>query len=132
MNDKGLKYMTLVVAIALATTGCGKPATPDGATTAAPPAATPATDPSSQGTQQALNVEVFNPGADAIFAVSSELLTGASDAVLVDAQFSTADAAKLVEKIKGSGKKLTTIYISHGDPDYYFGLETLHLSLIHI
>ena len=128
MNDKGLKCMTLVVAIAiaLAITGCGKPGTPDGATTAAPSAAAPATDPSSQGTQQALNVEVFNPGADAIFAVSSELLTGTSDAVLVDAQFSTADAAKLVEKIKASGKKLTTIYISHGDPDFYFGLETLH------
>jgi glyoxylase-like metal-dependent hydrolase (beta-lactamase superfamily II) len=24
-----------------------------------------------------------------------------------------------------SGKHLTTIYISHGDPDYYFGLDTL-------
>ena len=24
-----------------------------------------------------------------------------------------------------SGKQLTTIYISHGDPDYYFGLDTL-------
>ncbi len=75
---------------------------------------------------QPLQVQVYNPGESAIFAVSSELLTGANDAVLVDAQFSTADAAKLVEMIKASGKKLTTIYISHGDPDFYFGLETLH------
>jgi len=44
---------------------------------------------------------------------------------LVDAQFGKAQAEKLVEKIRASGKKLTTIYISHGDPDYYFGLETL-------
>jgi len=28
--------------------------------------------------------------------------------------------------IKASGKKLTAIYISHGDPDFYFGLEVLH------
>ncbi|WP_313642530.1 MBL fold metallo-hydrolase [Stenotrophomonas sp.] len=75
---------------------------------------------------QPLQVQVYNPGESAIFAVSSELLSGANDAVLVDAQFSTADAAKLVEMIKASGKKLTTIYISHGDPDFYFGLETLH------
>ncbi|KRG72258.1 beta-lactamase [Stenotrophomonas terrae] len=94
-----------------------------GAVTAAPAAATPATR---DGTQQPLQVAVFNPGQSGIFAVSSELLTGARDAVLVDAQFSTADAAKLVEMIKASGKKLTTIYISHGDPDFYFGLETLH------
>ena len=126
MNVEGMKYAALVAAMALALAGCGKPTTPDGAATAAPPAATPATDDLPEATQQPLKVDVFNPGADAIFAVSSELLTGASDAVLVDAQFSTADAAKLVELVKASGKKLTTIFISHGDPDYYFGLETLH------
>ena len=32
---------------------------------------------------------------------------------------------KMAEAIKASGKTLTTIYISHGDPDYYFGLATL-------
>lgn len=73
-----------------------------------------------------LTVEVFNPGERAIFAVSSELVSGAHDAILVDAQFSTAEATQLVEKIKASGKRLTTIYISHGDPDFYFGLATLH------
>jgi len=126
MNDRGMKYAALVVAVALALAGCGKPAAPEGPATSAAPAATPSTHTSPESTQRPLKVEVFNPGADAIFAVSSELLTGASDAVLVDAQFSTADAARLVELIKASGKKLTTIYISHGDPDYYFGLETLH------
>ena len=29
----------------------------------------------------------------------------------------------LAEAIKASGKKLTTIYISQSDPDYYFSLE---------
>jgi hypothetical protein len=44
---------------------------------------------------------------------------------LVNAQFGASDARKLVELIRASGKQLTTIYISHGDPDYYFGLATL-------
>ncbi len=30
-----------------------------------------------------------------------------------------------MQKIGASGKHLTTIYISHGDPDYDFGLDTL-------
>lgn len=73
-----------------------------------------------------LKLEVYNPGHDAIFPVSSVLVTGDKDAVLIDAQFGASQAAKVVEKIRASGKNLTTIYISHGDPDYYFGLETIH------
>jgi glyoxylase-like metal-dependent hydrolase (beta-lactamase superfamily II) len=74
----------------------------------------------------ALKTEVYNPGKDGIFEVSSVLVTGAQDAVLIDAQFGAGQARKLIELIKASGKRLTTIYISHGDPDYYFGLDTLH------
>lgn len=70
-------------------------------------------------------LDVYNPGEEGIFPVSSVLVTGEKDAVLVDAQFSSSDANKVVEKIRKSGKNLTTIYISHGDPDYYFGLQTL-------
>ena len=72
-----------------------------------------------------LQIDVYNPSADAIFPVSSVLVTGQRDAVLVDAQFGATQARAVVEKIRASGKKLTTIYISHGDPDYYFGLETV-------
>jgi glyoxylase-like metal-dependent hydrolase (beta-lactamase superfamily II) len=74
---------------------------------------------------QSLKTEVYNPGSEGIFAVSSVLVTGAKDAVLIDAQFSAADARKLVDLIQASGKRLSTIYVSHGDPDYYFGLEVL-------
>ncbi|MET0320220.1 MAG: MBL fold metallo-hydrolase [Duganella sp.] len=73
-----------------------------------------------------LKLEVFNPGEAAIFPVASVLVMGAKDAVLVDAQFSRSEALKLVDKIRASGKRLTTIYISHSDPDYYFGLDVLH------
>lgn len=128
MSSRSMRYKTsaAVLALTVALAGCGKQSTADGPAASAPAVATPAMDDLPQTAQQVLKVEVFNPGDSGIFAVSSELLTGATDAVLVDAQFSRADAAKLVEMIKASGKKLTTIYISHGDPDYYFGLETLH------
>jgi glyoxylase-like metal-dependent hydrolase (beta-lactamase superfamily II) len=46
-----------------------------------------------------------------------------NDAVLIDAQFTLADAEKVAREIKNSGKKLTAIYVSYGDPDFYFGLE---------
>ncbi|NWD54181.1 MBL fold metallo-hydrolase [Pseudomonas veronii] len=72
-----------------------------------------------------LTLDVYNPGEAAIFPVSSVLVSGAKDAILVDAQFGKSQAEHLVQKIRASGKHLTTIYISHGDPDYYFGLDTL-------
>ncbi|MCG6539287.1 MBL fold metallo-hydrolase [Pseudomonas sp. KSR10] len=74
---------------------------------------------------QPLSVEVYNPGESAVFPVASTLISGERDAILVDAQFSTREAQELVERIQASGKTLTTIFISHGDPDFYFGLDTL-------
>jgi len=72
-----------------------------------------------------LKLEVYNPGSEGMFPVSSVLVLGREEAILVDAQFGQSQAAKLVEKIRASGKRLTTVYVSHGDPDYYFGLETI-------
>jgi glyoxylase-like metal-dependent hydrolase (beta-lactamase superfamily II) len=73
-----------------------------------------------------LTVDAFNPGEAAIFPVASVLVSGARDAVLIDAQFSRGEAVKLVEKIRASGKRLTTVYVSHSDPDFYFGLDVIH------
>ncbi|WP_242111865.1 MBL fold metallo-hydrolase [Luteimonas aquatica] len=109
----------LVLALGLA--ACAEnPAPP-----AAPVATAPATAATAEPAAAPLTTEVYNPGADGIFQVSSTLVAGARDAVLIDAQFSVADGRKLVERIRASGKRLTTIYISHGDPDFYFGLEPL-------
>ncbi|QGW81698.1 MBL fold metallo-hydrolase [Variovorax paradoxus] len=77
------------------------------------------------GAAEPLKLDVYNPGAKSMFPVSSELVTGQADAVLIDAQFQRNDAEALVQKIKASGKKLTTVYISHSDPDYYFGLDVI-------
>lgn len=73
----------------------------------------------------ALKLDVYNPGTDALFPASSVLVSGQHEAVLIDAQFGNSQAEQVVQKIRASGKKLTTIYISHGDPDFYFGLETI-------
>ena len=81
--------------------------------------------PVGEAVSQPLRTEVYNPGGKSLFAVTSVLVLGRKDALLLDAQFSIVDAQRLVELIRGTGKRLTTIYISHGDPDFYFGLETL-------
>ncbi|CAM3761834.1 MULTISPECIES: MBL fold metallo-hydrolase [Pseudoalteromonas] len=75
--------------------------------------------------QSQVTVDIYNPQNKSIFAVSSSIISGDSEVLLVDAQFQRNDAQALVEKIKASGKKLTTIFISHSDPDFYFGLDVL-------
>jgi len=69
-----------------------------------------------------LKIEVYNASENS-FGVASVIVSGKTDAVLIDAQFTLADAEKVAQEIKNSGKKLTTIYVSHTDPDFYFGLE---------
>src|SRR4051812_31863845 len=53
------------------------------------------------------------------------LISGMRDAVLIDAGFTFPDGRALADAIKANGKKLTTIYISQSDPDYYFGLKPI-------
>ncbi|AHM72341.1 MBL fold metallo-hydrolase [Yersinia hibernica] len=72
-----------------------------------------------------LKMEVYNPGEKSIFPVSSEIISGKTEVALIDAQFQRNDAEVLVKKIQQSGKKLTTIYISQADPDFYFGLDVI-------
>lgn len=51
------------------------------------------------------------------------LLSGASETLLIDGGFTYPDGRALADAIKATGKKLTAIYISQSDPDYYFGLK---------
>jgi glyoxylase-like metal-dependent hydrolase (beta-lactamase superfamily II) len=60
------------------------------------------------------------------FYVTSTLIKGEHDAMLVDAQFLNSEAQRLVETIRGSGLTLRTVYITHAHPDHYFGLATIH------
>ncbi|QXA51598.1 MBL fold metallo-hydrolase [Enterobacter cancerogenus] len=72
-----------------------------------------------------LTIDTYNPQEKGIFAVSSTLVSGPTEAVLFDAQFSVKDGEALVEKIRRTGKTLNKIVITSGDPDFYFGLQPL-------
>ena len=56
---------------------------------------------------------------------TATLISGTHDAVLVDALFTRNEAQDLGRWIAATGKRLTTIYITHGHSDHYFGLTTL-------
>lgn len=60
------------------------------------------------------------------FSVSSTLISGKKEAILVNGLFNQSDALRVAANILDSGKTLTTIFVSYGDPDYYFGLQSLH------
>src|ERR1043165_552221 len=56
---------------------------------------------------------------------TATLVTAEGEALLVDAAFTRADGHRLAAEILDSGKKLTTVFVSHGDPDFYFGAEVI-------
>lgn len=56
---------------------------------------------------------------------SSILIYGVRDAVLVDTQLTIDQNRALAAWIAKSGKNLTTIYITHGHGDHFFGIAEL-------
>ena len=71
-----------------------------------------------------LQIKVYTSGARG-FAVNSTLVYGDKDAILIDTQFLTNEAHDLAELIKETNRNLTTVYITHGHPDHYFGLAVI-------
>ena len=61
-------------------------------------------------------------GGELDFFRAPVLVTGERDAILIDGSFNYPAGRALVEEIKASGKRLTTIFVSCNDPDYYFSL----------
>jgi glyoxylase-like metal-dependent hydrolase (beta-lactamase superfamily II) len=57
--------------------------------------------------------------------ISSTLIYGQRDAVLVDAFITVEQAGALVDWVAASGKNLTTIYVTHGHGDHFFGIGAL-------
>src|SRR5438128_12542233 len=70
----------------------------------------------------------FPPGASDMkwSPISSTLISGKRDAVLVDTAITVDQNQKLVDWIAASGKHLTTIYATHGHGDHFFGLNKIH------
>ena len=57
--------------------------------------------------------------------MSSTLISGKRDAVLVDAFITVEQASALADWVAESGKNLTTIYATHGHGDHFFGAGTV-------
>ena len=72
-----------------------------------------------------LTLDVYN-AAPSSFNVTSTVVYGETEAMVIDAGFTKADALRIAAKVLDSKKELKTIFISQADPDYYFGAETLH------
>ena len=89
--------------------------------------------------QDALKWEVFTtPGIPVVTAdrppgiretyfqaMTSTFIYGTSDAVLVDAFMTVAQARALADWVASKNKNLTTIYITHGHGDHWFGVGTI-------
>jgi glyoxylase-like metal-dependent hydrolase (beta-lactamase superfamily II) len=58
-------------------------------------------------------------------AMASTLIYGKSDALLVDAFMTIEQASALADWVATKDKNLTTIYITHGHGDHWFGVGTL-------
>jgi len=58
-------------------------------------------------------------------AMAATLIHGERDAVLVDAFLSVVQAHALADWVAAKGRNLTTIYLTHGHGDHWFGVGTL-------
>ena len=60
------------------------------------------------------------------FEVASVIVMGQKKCALIDTQWTLSNAHRVIAEILETGKKLTTIYITHAHPDHYFG--TAHIA----
>jgi glyoxylase-like metal-dependent hydrolase (beta-lactamase superfamily II) len=79
---------------------------------------------SAQTAAAPLTVKVYNADA-ASFHVNAVVVSGKTEAMVIDTGFTRADALRVAANVLDSGKTLKTIFISNADPDFYFGAETL-------
>ena len=118
MFHESARRLSSAIAIAIATAAAGCAA--GAATSAAPeepkplPVENPAPPP--------LTYDVF-VGDEPGFLVTSTLIMGAHDAILVDGQFTLSNGKRLADWIAQHGKQLKAIWITHAHPDHFFGLE---------
>ena len=96
----------------------------DALKTAAAVAVTLAGSASALAAKSKLSWKHFPAGEHGFFR-APVLISGAQEAILIDGGFTFPDGKALVASIKATGKKLTTIFISQSDPDYYFSLAPI-------
>lgn len=71
-----------------------------------------------------LSIKTYNADAKS-FHVNAVVVSGKSEAVVIDSGFTRADALRIAAEVLDSGKQLKTVFISNADPDFYFGAEVL-------
>jgi len=71
-----------------------------------------------------LALQVYNAEAGS-FHVNAAVVSGRTEAIVIDSGFTRADGLRVAARVLDSGKRLTTILISNADPDFYFGAEAL-------
>ena len=84
-----------------------------------------AAEPAESQSSLPLTLKVYNNPDPKGMQVSSVIVMGQKEAILLDAQFTLADAHRVVADVLESGKKLTTVFVTQADPDYYFGLTVI-------
>ncbi|MFI5801158.1 MBL fold metallo-hydrolase [Streptomyces sp. NPDC051677] len=67
----------------------------------------------------------FGRHGESFSPTTATLITGRSEAVLVDTQFIRSEVVNLGDMIERSGRRLTTIYITHPHADHFLGLREL-------
>jgi len=72
-------------------------------------------------------IDLRMPNGDEIVSspISSTLIYGERDAVLVDPPLTNGQLAQVAEGVARSGKRLAFVYITHGHPDHWFGTASL-------
>jgi glyoxylase-like metal-dependent hydrolase (beta-lactamase superfamily II) len=71
-----------------------------------------------------LTVKVYNADGNS-FHVNAVVVSGKTEAIVIDSGFTRADALRVAANVLDSGKSLKAIFISNADPDFYFGAEVL-------
>ena len=104
LRTLGLLGATVIVAIAIVCTG--------GGSRIARAASTP------------LALDIYTADAQGI-GVTSTLVYGDTEAILVDTQFRISDAERLADRVAARGRRLTAILITHPHFDHYFGASVL-------
>lgn len=59
------------------------------------------------------------------FMITNTLIVRDTHAVLIGTTFTQTDATEIARYVEDKGYTLDSVYLLHGDPDYYFGLETI-------
>jgi len=72
-------------------------------------------------------IDVRLPNGDEIVSspISSTLIYGERDAVLVDPPLTIGQIEQVAEGVASSGKRLAFVYVTHGHPDHWFGTASL-------